>query len=204
METNMVRYIFVDYENVQDIDTSFLDTSTKMTVLVGAEQKKLPVDLVKQSQPFGKSIEWIQVPGRGENALDFFIAFFLGKMIETNPDKEFIIYSKDKGFEPLIAYLASQGINIRKIVSFKKLTQNTKEIVNGKYDSQIQKIKDNLKKVASDKRPKNRKGLSGHIKTLLNLEDDDNINEIIDAMINERMLYEEKGRIKYALDKFPE
>jgi hypothetical protein len=43
----------------------------------------------------GKGVEWIKVNGKGKNALDFYIAYFLGVYTNEYKDKEYIIYSKD-------------------------------------------------------------------------------------------------------------
>ncbi|WP_370868178.1 PIN domain-containing protein [Sulfuriferula sp.] len=50
------------------------------------------------------SAGWIftsKIEGTGKNALDFHIAFQLGRTIETAPQTECFVLSKDKGFDPL-------------------------------------------------------------------------------------------------------
>jgi hypothetical protein len=122
--SNFEEYLYIDYENVQDVNLDVINITTKVMVIVGEDQTKVPIDLVQKTQPFGNAIEWVRVNGKGRNALDFFIAFFLGKDVASDKKKTFIIYSKDTGYDPLINYLKKNGIKARRIVSFQELSQN--------------------------------------------------------------------------------
>ena len=137
------EYIYVDYENVQDIKVEFIKNTSKVIILIGNEQIKIPIDLVQKLQPMGNLVEWIRVNGKGRNALDFYISFFLGRDVTKDKNKHFVIYSKDTGYDPLITYLKNDGIKIRRIVSFQELRKDS-EI---KFDEAgINRIKDNLSK----------------------------------------------------------
>ena len=197
------KYIFVDYENVQDINIDIIDNKIKMLIIVGETQNKIPVDLIQKTQPYGNSIEWLQIKSNGKkNALDFFIVYFLGYYISNSNNKEYIIYSKDTGYDPLIEYLKAKDINVKRIVSFKQINETningSKLIFNEDHKDNIIKIKENLNKVVSNKRPKSKKSLVGHIKTLLKKSDDE-IEKIIEEMFIQEIIYEENGLIKYKL-----
>jgi len=73
--------------------------------LVGKNQTKIPIDLVLQTQQLGKSLEWLKVSGQGKNALDFHIAFYLGKYVEANKYGHYVIVSKDTGYDALIEHI---------------------------------------------------------------------------------------------------
>ncbi|MDR2467334.1 MAG: hypothetical protein LBD22_00015 [Spirochaetaceae bacterium] len=196
-------YILVDYENVQDINTDIITEKIKMLIIVGENQKKISVSLIQKTQPYGDSIEWMQIRSYGKkNALDFFIVYFLGLYTALQKNKEFIIYSKDTGYDPLIEYLKSKSYNVRRIVSFKQLDCLALDSQNGTgqnddHAETLSKIRENLNKVAANKRPKSKKGLSGHIKSLLKIKQDDDVDRIIEEMFIQRCIYEENGRIKY-------
>jgi hypothetical protein len=197
------KFILVDYENVQDVNTDVINNNMKMLIIVGENQNKIPIELIQKIQPFGNSIEWLQIKSNGKkNALDFFIAYFLGCYISTQNNKEYIIYSKDTGYDPLIEYLKSRNVNVRRIVSFKQLDDieiNENElVVNDTYKDSIIKINENLNKVPSNARPKTKKGLLRHIKTF-SKKTDNEIENIIEEMFINKMIYEENGRIKYYL-----
>ena len=48
--------------------------------------------------------------GNGPNALDFHIAYYIGRLATSNTNCFFHIISKDTGFDPLIAHLKEQKI----------------------------------------------------------------------------------------------
>lgn len=107
----LTNYILVDYENVQNIDLSSIqDKNIYIKMFVGSKQNNIPTDLVVKSQKLGNQIEWIQINGNGKNALDFHIAFELGKLAQKETKSFFHIISKDTGYDPLVSYIKSQKI----------------------------------------------------------------------------------------------
>lgn len=120
-------FVLVDYENVQDINTDVINEKIKMLIIVGENQKKIPIALIQKTQPFGDSIEWMQIRSYGKkNALDFFIVYFLGNYTAKHALKEFIIYSKDTGYDPLIEYLKTKNFNVSRIINFKQFADSQK------------------------------------------------------------------------------
>ncbi|MDR3165351.1 MAG: hypothetical protein LBU13_07205 [Synergistaceae bacterium] len=197
------KCILVDYENVQDINTDIIDNNVKMLIIVGENQNKIPIDLIQKIQPFGNSIEWLQIKSKGKkNALDFFIVYFLGCFVSTQNHKEYIIYSKDTGYDPLIDFLKNRNVNVRRIVSFKQLNSNglsnDKIASNDSCGDSFIKINEKLAKMPSNTRPKSRNGLLRHIKTFTK-KCDDEIEKIIEEMFIRKIIYEENGRVKYNL-----
>jgi hypothetical protein len=197
------KYILVDYENVQDIIVDIITDTVKMIVIVGENQNKIPVSLIQKTQPHGESIEWLQIKSDGKkNALDFFVTYFLGYYTATKNSKEFVIYSKDRGYDPLINYLKQNNINVKRIVSFKQLEEvsvkKTQETASDEYTNSIAKITENLKKVQSAKRPKSKAGLLRHIKTFTKKTDEE-IEKMIEEMFIKEIIYEANNQIKYNL-----
>jgi hypothetical protein len=95
-----------------------------MLIIAGEHQNRIPISLIHKIQPYGNSIEWLRVKNNGKkNALDSFIAYFLGYYISGDNNKEYIVYSKDTGYDPLIGYLKTKGINVRRIVSFERINE---------------------------------------------------------------------------------
>ena len=115
------KLLLVDFENVQQVDLSKLDGSFHIVIFIGINQKTLPITLVIKNQKLGNRLEWKQVEGNGKNALDFYIAYELGKIFEKEPQSECIILSKDKGFNPLINSLKKKGRNCKRIETLQKL-----------------------------------------------------------------------------------
>lgn len=100
------NYILIDYENVQPESVSVLNQeNVKVFVFLGENQTKLPVSIVSVLQSMGERAEYVQISGKGSNALDFHIAYYIGKLVAAQPTACFHIVSKDTGFDPLIQYL---------------------------------------------------------------------------------------------------
>ncbi|NCB00440.1 MAG: hypothetical protein EOM70_13840 [Clostridia bacterium] len=195
--SNIEEYLYIDYENVQDVQVEVIKKSVKVAIIVGQDQSKVPIDLVQKTQPYGSAVEWIQVSGKGRNALDFFIAFFLGRDVAVDRSKSFIIYSKDTGYDPLINYLKKSGVKARRIVSFQELDQNTPIQID---EAGVRKVRDSLGKLAANKRPKKRSSLQGFIVDLLKSATKQDIEAIVEDLFIKKLVYEENGIIKYALD----
>ena len=103
------HYILIDYENVQTKSLAVLqgapNQAFRIMVFVGANQSKIPIDLVSSMQGFGDKAEYIQITGSGRNALDFHIAYYLGALTERDPAGIFHVISKDTGYDQLIRHL---------------------------------------------------------------------------------------------------
>ncbi|MPN45276.1 hypothetical protein SDC9_192843 [bioreactor metagenome] len=55
--------------------------------------------------------------GVGHNALDFHIAYYLGRLSIQHPAARFVIVSKDTGFDPLVAHLRAQKVECERVTS---------------------------------------------------------------------------------------
>jgi hypothetical protein len=192
------EYLYIDYENVQDVKVDVIKKTIKVTIIVGKDQTKVPMDLVQKTQPFGNAVEWIRVDGKGQNALDFFIAFFLGRDAAADREKTFIIYSKDTGYDPLINHLKKSGIKAKRIVSFQELCQNKAIKID---EVGLKKAKESLIKKPGNQRPKKRSSLAGFISDQLRDTPKQDINNIIEDLFIKKIVYEENGILKYSLDK---
>lgn len=196
---NVEEYLYIDYENVQDVKVDVIKKTTKVKIILGNDQTKIPVDLVTKTQPFGEMVEWIQVEGKGRNALDFFIVYFIGRDVAKDDKKAFIIYSKDTGFDPLVNYLWNSGINAKRIVSFQELRSNKATPVDL---TSLNKVVDNLKKINTKSMPKKRKTLTTHITAQLKDKlPQKGIDNVIEHLFIKGIVYEENGLLKYKLEK---
>lgn len=109
------NYVLIDYENVQPKNLELLKGHEfSVKVFVGAKQPKIPVELAAALQPFGEKAEYIQISGNGPNALDFHIAYYIGRISAEDPDAFFHIISKDTGFDPLIKHLRTKKIHVHR------------------------------------------------------------------------------------------
>lgn len=108
------KLLLVDYENVQKIDLSLLDESYSAIIFVGARQNPPKVASKASTAHRFQRVDFQKIEGTGKNALDFQIAFHLGRTVEKSPETECIVLSKDKGFDPLLTYINKAGFTCRR------------------------------------------------------------------------------------------
>lgn len=124
-----LTYILVDFENVQPQDLNLLeDQQFRVKVFHGSHQNKLDMTIVKALQPLGCHVEYVQGETPGKNALDFHVAFCMGRLLEAHQSNgmpaRFGVISRDGGFEPLLrhvrslGYAAKQAGSIREVLDF--------------------------------------------------------------------------------------
>lgn len=190
------KLLLVDYENVQQIDFARLQDGYGVVVFVGASQKTLPVDLVSKAQKLGSRVTWQQVDGNGGNALDFYIACHLGRVLETTPDADCIVLSKDKGFDPLLRHLNKKGLKCRRINSLLELDRVKAATAK---EPNYRRVLELLGKSPKNARPRKRETLSKHIKSTMlpNIAQRD-VDRIIDILFANKMISETGGTISYA------
>jgi hypothetical protein len=105
------QHVFVDFENVSEIDYEIIrNKSVHFVLMVGAKQTKLDITLVEELLNNASSVEVIRLTMIGKNALDFTLAYYLGRTVLSYPFGRYHIVSKDKGFDPLIEHLKTKRI----------------------------------------------------------------------------------------------
>jgi len=112
------NYVLIDFENVQPDSLEQLDRDYfKVLVFVGAKQGKVPYDMAASLQGFGDRVEYIKISGKGSNALDFHIAYYIGQLAVTEPTAYFHIISKDTGYDPLTQHLRAKKIFVNRVTT---------------------------------------------------------------------------------------
>lgn len=103
--------VLIDFESVQPDSLEALEHDHfRVLVFVGANQTKLPFEVAAAIQRMGDKAEYIKISGNGPNALDFHIAYYIGKLASQDSGSYFHIISKDTGFDPLIRHLKGKKI----------------------------------------------------------------------------------------------
>ncbi len=195
MTTN---YVLIDYENVQPKDVASLKGQpVKVLVFVGANQKKLPLDLVQSLQPFGDNVDYILVSGSGRNALDFHIAFYLGELAAKAPDGVFRVISKDAGFDPLLVHLKSRGIRVQRSHELCKTPVPGEQTFDERVDAVIENFRSR-----DGGLPRRHKTLSTTINALFGKKlEPSEIVDIITALASRGVTVAQDGKVTYALDR---
>lgn len=113
-----MHFVLIDFENVQPANLDGLKKGQHhIRVFVGESQSKISLGTAKALQSFGSDADYIQITGSGSNALDFHLAFYLGRLSLQHPQASFVIVSKDTGFDPLVKHLNRLGTACRRVAS---------------------------------------------------------------------------------------
>ena len=115
------KLLLVDLENKHKVDLSPLDDSFRAIIFVGANQNPPKASKKLATARRFSRVDFLKISGTGKNALDFHIAFELGRTFQTGPETECFVLSGDKGFDPLLTHLTNNGMNCRRIESIDDL-----------------------------------------------------------------------------------
>jgi PIN domain len=189
------KLLLVDFENVQHVDLARLDDSFQIIIFVGAAQKSIPIELVTNAQKLGSRIEWQRVDASGSNALDFFIACHLGRVLEKSPQRQCIVLSKDKGFDPLLRHLNKNGLQCKRLNSLLELDPKA---TTQPEEPNYKRVIEVLSKSEKKSRPRKRKTLSQHISSIFQKKlPQTEVDRIIDILFANKMISETNDAITY-------
>lgn len=105
-----MKHILIDFENIQPTAEQLteLNDSCQIWLFLGKhQQKNIPLALAEALCRFNRT-HFIRVEKTGKNALDFYLAYYLGRIIERDAEAEICILSKDGGYDVLVEHLDNQ------------------------------------------------------------------------------------------------
>ena len=195
-----LTYVFVDFENVHQIDFSVMGSNpVHFTLLVGAKQPRMDVALVEQLLENADVVELVRLTSSGKDALDFALAYYLGRAAVGDPTGYFYLVSKDKGFDPLIEHLRSRRIRAHRHDDFSALTFSAP----GKAPSTLpgeplERALEHLRRNPNN-RPKRKKTLISHLRSLLGktASETDVLDLVVELKKGGHLILEEKDRVTY-------
>ena len=193
------NFLLVDFENVQPDNVGILNgRSFRIKVFVGANQAKIPFELARTLHAFGPDAEYVQIAGGGKNALDFHIAYYIGRLAAENPDASFYVISKDTGFDPLIKYLAAKGVSCQRSIAIPDIfgsKLSSSEPVANNIDAIIANLA-----IRKTGRPKTLKTLRGTINGLFrNKLPDAELDALIEKLTKRGVIKVVDGKVNYEL-----
>jgi hypothetical protein len=212
----ITHFVFVDFENVPEVDLALITQQpVRITLMLGKNQKKLAVALVREIQRLGDRLQLIEVGASGHNALDLTLAHYLGRTTQQFPRGQYFIVSKDKDFDPLVAHLKAEGIRTsrhdaftslpflpqpkavippKKAAASKPVVPTQTAVPEDRLEKLIKRLKDN-----SAPRPKTKARLLARIGTDFgNKLDESGRNQNLDELIRRGVLViEAKDKIRY-------
>ena len=188
------KFLLIDYENIPTKKLADVPKDMSIKIFVGHSQKN-PSELEQQAQRRGQGIEKIKIEKQGKNALDFHIAYYMGKLQTEHQAASFTILSKDKGFDPLVTHINKSKANCRRIESLFELPG---VIDNLFKDGNLKTTINNLLKIEKNKRPRKRNTLKKHISTIFNKKmADSKVDELINNFFINNLISESGGKLAY-------
>lgn len=123
MSTN---YVLVDFENVQPESLSALvGGAFRVLVFIGAAQARgrISFELSHSIQMLGANAEYVPIARSGPNAMDMHIAYYIGRLLEQDPEGQVYVVSRDTDFDPLLEYLAARGFKARRVKAIAEIVK---------------------------------------------------------------------------------
>ena len=195
------HHVLIDYENVQPKNLAALkgdsqEVDFRIIVFVGANQTRLPRDLVFEMQSFGSDAQYIEITGSGKNALDFHIAYYLGRLAKPGSDDHFHLVSKDTGFDPLIRHLKESGIQVERRKGLFEIPWLRAD-ESGSLDDQLQKVVRNFD-MQGKSRPRKVRTVRTTINNLFGKSlTEEQLDALVKGLQNLKYIAIEGERIKY-------
>ena len=186
------KIVLVDFENVQPKDLASINGGAyQVKVFLGAQQAKIPLTLARTLQGFGPQAEYIQINGSGSNAVDFHIAYYIGRVAATAPDTQFYVISKDTGFDPLLKHLEERGISCQRLSSIA-------DVVSAKRTpgDKVSAVLENFAKRKSGK-PRTLKTLRTTIQALFPNELIEGVDRVIEQLTTRGAIRITDGKVDY-------
>ena len=190
--------VLIDFESVQPDSIEALNQDHFQVLLFcGANQTKVPFELAVTLQKMGGRAQYVKISGVGPNALDFHIAYYIGKLAAEDPESFFHIVSRDKGFDPLIQHLKGQKIlcvRSESIAEIPIIKSGTRKSPTERADAFIAKLKES--KVT---KPRTEKTMSSAIKAHFQPSiEESEVPSILKAIVAAGYISIEAGKIVYA------
>ncbi len=157
---------------------------------------------------------YIQLDAGGPNALDFHIAYYLGRLLEAKAADSYHIISKDKGFDALVAHVSKSGVACERVDSIEAMSCLPKQAVAKVAASAKVAAKPSTKKKADELvalvvanftkrvtgRPRTEKTLRSTVKTLCGGQySDKELDAVMARLLKKTYVVVTDGKVTYQL-----
>lgn len=107
-------HVLLDYENVQPTLAQLaklVPGFTDVWLFHGPHQKRQAQKLVAGHA----RVTAVPRSGRGPNALDFHLSFYLGYVAAKHPEAELLVIANDQGYDPMIEHATLLGFHVKRL-----------------------------------------------------------------------------------------
>ncbi|MHA7685929.1 PIN domain-containing protein [Cupriavidus sp. PET2-C1] len=200
--------LLMDFENVQTIDVHLLPSDYRIAIFYGTNQKSASLDLTTRLQNLGARVQWHRVTGIGKNALDFCMAFHIGRVFERNEANEFVILARDKGYDPLVKHIGTLGVPCRRVAAVSEIygapptaavrTPDPSPKTSSPASKELDRVRANLGRVEKNKRPRKKATLVKYVSTVFgNKLPKAELADLVDDMFRRKLVSEANNAICY-------
>ncbi|WP_382320579.1 PIN domain-containing protein [Hydrogenophaga sp. UC242_53] len=151
------QHLLVDFENVQPGMEDLLKIAPKLTdvwLFHGPNQTKR----AEQLKAAHERVTLVPHSGKGKNALDFHLSFYLGYLAAKHPEANLVVVANDKGYDSMLGHAkllefraTRVGFKARKAPAAKKAAPAKK--VTAKKAAPAKKVAPPAKKLVAEKAP---------------------------------------------------
>jgi len=194
-----INYVLIDLESVQPDALDLLaHQHFRLLVFVGANQAKVSFGMAVAVQKLGTQAQYIKISGNGPNALDFHIAYYIGRLATADPTAYFHIVSKDTGFDPLIQHLKSQKVfadRVKDVVDIPLVRASNTKSPGEKVEVVLAKLK-----LLKASKPRTVKTLSSTIASLFQKQmSDEEVSAVVQDLVQQGHLALDGTKVTYLL-----
>ena len=107
-------HALVDFENVQPGMEDLLKIAPKLTdvwLFHGPNQTRR----AEQVKAAHERVTLVPHTGKGKNALDFHLSFYLGYVAARHPDATLVVVANDKGYDSMLSHAKLLGFTARRV-----------------------------------------------------------------------------------------
>lgn len=187
-----MEYIYLDCENIAPRTLEALGGNQKVFLFLGEKAKKPDWGITESIHAGGDKVEIIRISGQGNNALDFHIAYYLGRYAHADPKASFTIVSKDKGFDPLVRHMGSKGFQCARM----ERMPVAHEVRSG-LGGRTSEFMAHLDGLAAKTRPKKAARLKAYIRQWLG-KDGALAEDVYEGLLAKNRIEDTGGKLAYA------
>ena len=194
-----INYVLIDFESVQPEALELLAYEHfRLLVFVGANQAKIPFDMAAALHKLGSQAEYIKISGNGPTALDFHIAYYIGRLATADPTAYFHIVSRDTGFDPLIQHLKTKKVfadRVKDVADIPLIRASNSKSPAEKVEVILAKLK-----LLKASKPRAVKTLSSTIASLFQKQlSDEEVSVLVQELVNQGHLTLDGTKVTYLL-----
>ena len=115
-------HLLVDLENVQPAAAAvaaWMGAAGKAWIFYAPQQLKL----LPSFSALGDRVTLVPISRPGSNSLDFHLVFYLGHLAAKNPESEFTVLSKDKGYDPAIKHAQMLKFAVKRVAALQTVNK---------------------------------------------------------------------------------